>query len=658
MDRVPKYRAYVDWLGHGCLNSGLSGWYVMAGNVSESYEQAYTGRTSIAATSGTQLAKYVPSREGQSYSVSVWVMVPPGQAEAIVSLATPSTEVGTQDVSASGTWERVDFEYTATDNVAYRVNVESSGTYFVGWMEARSSLDDVSKDLLLSRTVPLIVSGRDSARDLAGVRSSEVTVGLKNNSHRYTPTNSGSDLYGLIENNRQIFITAEHKGTIYRLYTGYTDNYIINASIDDMSVTVPCVDELTRLNEDTEVHTELFPSLRTGDAVRAVLRRANLFPLPPEWNSGGQELFIPGIDSGATVLRWWTYAGSALKGIDEIIASEGPPAIYGVCPEGHIVFRDRLHRQRAEYNADPVAVFSMRKEPGKFALDSPSSINYGFEDVVNVVNATYSLNTVDGKYSRVWRRNGDVSIGQDNHSSYRYTGTVSAGFYDAQDPIQGVFTYTENVGPDETNIINGIEPEDYDYVLTGGDVAVNVRTRSGSRVVIDVDDISPTGEYSTVRDMSLIARQVNQEATPATYEDTRSIAEVGGERREDVDFSSATRADVESVSKYILGKRSGKRPMATAVLHNRDSEYMAMLLQLQVGDVVKIEVDHWFMSTNFTVEAMEHELNESGKYHRTVLYLEEAKTEFETDDGQVNISPETVFVLGSSLIGGDDVLTF
>jgi hypothetical protein len=90
---------------------------------------------------------------------------------------------------------------------------------------------------------------------------------------------------------------------------------------------------------------------------------------------------------------------------------------------------------------------------------------------------------------------------------------------------------------------------------------------------------------------------------------------------------------------------------------------------------VSIQVGQWFLNNTFTIESIEHEAGQLGEEHVVTLELEQVDGEFmgaegaftfddpdvgfdEGTFGAATMSPDTVFILGSSEIGGPDVLTY
>src|SRR5690606_23059652 len=202
MTRVPTYRAYIDWHNHGGLSHGLSQWWEDPndGTLEVSRTKYFRGDHSLLVT-GTgfparHLFKVVPDVE---LTVSTWIYVPTGSDDVIVTydISDDDTDVDPQTVTTRDEWVEVQHVINATDAATYSLRVghdSGEGEFHIGWMHIRSDDDDVSCDILATRSVPSVSYGRDSARDLDGTRVGEMNLQLRNEDYRYTPGNNGSPL--------------------------------------------------------------------------------------------------------------------------------------------------------------------------------------------------------------------------------------------------------------------------------------------------------------------------------------------------------------------------------------------------------------------------------------------------------------------------------
>ena len=562
-------------------------------------------------------------------------------------------------------------------------DIDPDSVFYIGWFSGTTEYDDVSCDLAATRQPPDITYGRDSSRDLDTVRPGEIGLELKNNDGRYTPGNPASPLVDVLIPNRQVLITADFNGRTYIMYSGYTEDYILDASLNAQSVTVPCTDLLGRL-ATTEVATPLYDSERTGDVFRMTAEEAGLFQTVSFGShadmTGPFQVFHPWIDLGASTLRWWSFVGPTVEAFKRITESEGPPAVYSVGSSNQIVFRDRLHRQRADYPAAPVAVLTGCDDIDTFRMHESSSPNYGWRDVANQIDYTYDLRNVDGEYTTVWSQPGDRTWGGAGYGDVAtFTGIVPSGFYDAQQLVPGRLQTIENQGPVETNVLAGILPEDHDVVILTGNFQANnnqVIAPSGTRVSVQLrDNTGGPDSITTIRDISMRAKAVQTDTVPQSIRDEASIAAHGSARALELDLGSVPAPDAQSIAQLTLSKRSTRRPTVTAVIKNLSPEYMEMMLGLDLGAPVRVDVDQWAIDEVFAIEAMTHEVRELGEEHIVTLYMEQERPGITNDEnaftfdepgqgfdegmfGASVINPDTVFRLGESEIGGTDVLTY
>lgn len=692
------YNTYIDWHGHNGLSTGLSAWYIdgfVGGPTLElSEDQVYIGDHSILwkENSGGLIWRPITLPPGGSYDITVWVYHPSASpGTQIEFFLVQDDEVGTLWDSVSTTikdeWVPLTISYPGTESQGNWIiemhHNAVDAVAFIGWSETRSSLDDVSCDVQSHRAIPDITYGRDSTRDLFEIRPGEVQFALNNPDGKYTPENDLSVLAGLIRPNRQVLIEAFYNEQRYILFNGYTDDYIVNASLNSQSVEIPCVDIMGRLGT-IDISTDLFPSIRTGDAVKEILLASEFYPTITGDGYLDDEtavLFDPYVDSGASTLRWWGGADTALNLFNDVLDGEGPPSLIQIGASNQIIFKDRVNRLRAEYPTVPTATLVGDCEPaGVLALDESSGISYEWARIINTVRGSYTRRTLSGQVSTVWSQPGDVTWGQDSSSSstledksYEFTGVVDSGYIEAVDPVQGNLVFTENPGPEETDVLSGIFPEEHDYLLVSGDVELVDVKRSGFAISVTFADNTPLGQASTVRDMSLRARAVDSEQVTIERTSDASLAQYNSGRTEELDLGPITRPDAEGITSLVLQLNSFTRPVVTAILRNHADNYADFMLNVELGQLVQMDVDQWFLNEEFTVESITHRLAETGKDHTVELKLvqrtqsspENAFTFDDPDRGfdqgvfaGTDINPDTVFILGASQLDSTDVLAY
>lgn len=150
------------------------------------------------------------------------------------------------------------------------------------------------------------------------------------------------------------------------LYRGFLDEYNVLPGRGERKIQLTGLDALAKLKSATAT-TDLYPSIRTGDAIAAVLDAAG-------WPATARD-----VDAGATTLRWWSLNNAeAWTAIQEIVAAEGSPALLTSDGNGNVVFRDRHHRLFTTLNANPTfegSVASWTSFGGTLALNTTTSHN-------------------------------------------------------------------------------------------------------------------------------------------------------------------------------------------------------------------------------------------------------------------------------------------
>src|SRR5690606_14478205 len=382
----------------------------------------------------------------------------------------------------------------------------------------------------------------------------------------------------------------------YTLFNGQIDDYEVNAAASDRCVNLRAVDVMQRL-ADVTIHTGLVPSARTGDAVRVILEAAGIYATPGEEHEEGYDgltRFDPYVEHGATVMRWWVHSGDALSGLNDLVKAEGPPSFISTGISGQVIFRDRLHRQRIDYPIQPF-MYVTGCGGGGIEVREDSSIEYGQRDIINKMEVSYSEPAISPDYTDVWSANGDTTwtpTTDPDTMTYTFTGTVDGGFYDAQVPVKGELQFIENPGPDETDVLSGILPEEHDYVQVEGTIEVDEEslTRSGTEVSVSFIQTEGAFETATIRDVKLRARGIDENTKTATRQDDRSIAKYNGVKSSTHEMGRSTGNDADAVGHLVVTRRAHRRPTAELVFVNTDEETTRKLLSVDMSAVIHVDV--------------------------------------------------------------------
>lgn len=678
MTRKASYEAWIDWHGIGGLALGCGVWSATAGVVSpptvtKSTEQVYFGdhsyKLAFPARAGTdnftfdgnssqdfdsgifaedtsaEASIQVAPIDFGSTRYSVWIY----SDTSFVMEMRVSTDLGASwghGTLTAGEWTEV--YVTRTEDYAvpkgensiirlYPTGTADAVTCYVGLIQVVKDYtgadrpeenltgdrvvdgETIKSGILADRQPPVITYGRDKASDLASVVAGSTDILLNNYSGVYTPP---SQLVDYAAQRQLILRIRTDAGTYNNAYVGWTENIELDADPDEKSVSITTIDHMVRALE-TNVRTELHETIRTGEAIKAILDAANI-PYNDE-----------DIDSGATILTWWGFNGKALDGIQAIVASEGPPATYMMNGLGRFSFHDRHHRVRASYGTTPAytvvgTAAEVEDSNTDFVFLKGSKIERGRTTVLNQVNITSKAVKIADEVSAVWT----APEKRYTWTGYKtFVGAVDGGFIDGEEPIKGRVILAPSDGLDdyEYKVEIGVKayptsdhafPEEPDFIVESGEVFVEDYSTSGTEVVVT---LYASGE-STIRGLQFRARAVTSEDVTSTVDDSYSQQKYGV-LPTDYAAEWASPNDADSVSKWILEHNRSIRPKAEILLLNTSEALLDKIVQSDLGQRIHIKASHWGKDDDFAVEGIRHELKQQGREHRFTLLAQQVEPE-------------------------------
>lgn len=635
MTREPVYHAYVDWHGHGGLNMGIAGWYkgttATTGSVELSSTQWLRDEQSLKFTRPTlpqpfSLARSFTLPADVEVTASLWVYLETAGMELSFTAFAPDVgPIDTATTDVIGQWVQLDLQLlqTAKTDIVLSVGLDagSGDVFYLGWSQLVSADDDVSCYLLSTREVPDTSFGREDARDTSvGMRTGEFGLLLNNETGFFTPRNPLSPITEVLTTSREILYTADFNDRTYNMYSGYTDNVNLNAGISDLSVEIACVDLLTVL-ANTPVHLDVFPSIRTGDAIKEVLRAIGHYDTfsskqtdPTLW-----EIIEPFQDSGGTTLTWWTESENAKQALDNIIIAEGAPALYTIGTSGQIIFRDRHHRVRPTYQVATQTLVDCDDSmgPNDFMMyANGTTIDYGYTTYFNRVNMTNQFTVPATELGVVWT---------DPQVTRTITGTeiIRADvepFLEGQPLIPGKRVKKINVGSeDETNVIVGLTPESPDFILESGTLTVNSYSVSGTTIELSFT----AAGVAVISNLQFRGRLLTTNTVTTQLDDTGSQTSFNSVRPKDYDSGSSSENDAKSVGQLMLEKNSSPRPFVTIKVMNMDEAHTEMILGMDLSRQLNVEHTGWLVEAPFVVEGLGHEAGENGFKHMLTLDMQQ-----------------------------------
>lgn len=450
-----------------------------------------------------------------------------------------------------------------------------------------ADLEDVTGDIVSDIPVSY---GRDQDRQLspAAVGSSGFTL---NNAHRrYNPENAGGALYGDLDPARPMHATVTFNGQTHALFTGKIDDFETHSDFADRTAAFTFLDGLSDLS-GVKLSTQVYTSLRTGDLINTVLDLAG-------W-TGGRD-----IDRGASVVRyWWLEGVDALTAVNDLVKSEGPPAIAYVAPDGTFTFRDRHHRLQRQESLTARATFSAGRlgecedggaEPG-YDFTKPFVYAHGWRDIVNAVTFDVDERAASGTVEPVWTDESRhvLEAGQ----SVDVEVSVSEPFIGALAPVPG------------TDLL---------YTTPGAGVLEAVLSRdsgASARLTLRAVGGPVTVTYAQLRARSLaVVRTARVSLT-----DPGSISR-HGERAYPDDAPWANPQDAEAIANMILLHYARRRPTVQLRIASSDPAHFMQVLQRTVSDRIRIVNGEAGLDDDFFVERVTHTIRRLGRTGRAPVH--------------------------------------
>lgn len=557
---------------------------------------------------------------GREYDLTAWIYVPTGGEHVRISVDGIAASPASTTLDG---WQQLTCTFVATASqhslkIAPAGNTLGGELTYVDEVMFTGPGEDVTDRVLGLRT-PLDISyGRDQARSLSTVQPGETTLEINNMSRDYSPDNPGSVIAGFLDSGKQVLIKATYDGTSHVMFSGYLQDYTINPEKNSRSVTFSCYDILSKLNSN--ISTPMYEMLRTGDGVHAILDAIG-------WPSDKRD-----IDPGATLMSyWWIEEQSGLESLNDILSSEGPPAIAFVDSANNFVFRDRHHRVLYPSSITSQATFVDEGVEPKFS--APMTYDIGWKDIVNSVNINIDQRQA-GEVEAIFTSTDIIALSAGESRTISIKG---------DSPFMGAITPVLNT----------------DYTVPAGAVTVTLSRDSGE----SADVVITASSSSTINGMVVRARPVTVARTlKVLVEDAGSISG-NGIKTYDGTMPWANVNDAFAVGTLIIGQRSQRLPIITFTVKNSNATRMNQILTRDISDRIHIVEDETFTDHDYYIEKVQHSIEEIGHDHSATYSCERARTQVSPvftfddsakgfDDGLFGIDgfddPATVFILDQS----------
>jgi hypothetical protein len=432
--------------------------------------------------------------------------------------------------------------------------------------------EDVTSDVLSSGVT--IGYGRDQDRQLSPTSAGTMAYELNNANRTYSPENTLGPLSGSLDPARPAKAEVVFSGVTYPLFRGRIDEYKVSVDRSSRVASFTFLDGLSLLQAD-KLSTTLYQGIRTGDAIGVILDEIG-------WTAGRD------IDPGGTFIKyWWLEETDAMTALQDLVKSEGPPAVAYIAPDGSFTFRDRHHRILRDHSRTSQGHFAAQAmdcdSPSVTGLSFTKPFVYerGWRDVINSVNFEVEERSIVGDPAVVWSSEDTIvfSSGQS-----RIVGvSASDPFINAITPVSGT-----------------------DFVKTGAGVvtASLVKTSGQSTAIV----YTCTGGTATISLLQLRAQPALVVRTvKVSMRDETSVAAHGSRAYPD-EAKWANQNDAEAIASLILLNYANPRPIVKLRIAAKDAEHYGQILNRTVSDRITIKNEEMGLNADFFVERVDHSI--------------------------------------------------
>lgn len=559
--------------------------------------------SNLALSAGLQTQRTTTASNTVTYgSVGISLAIKPANAaNAVTAIAGVASLTfagrGASSTSTNGPWD-----LCATDGLptySFAIDWNSDGNFtassamlslaFMG----TGGVDEATQDLVSDVTFSY---GRDQERQLNPGAVGSAALTLQNASRKYSPENVNSPLYGNLDPARDARFQVTWGGTTFPLFRGKIDDFNVTADFENRTVGFTFLDGMALL-QGAKLSTGVYESLRTGDLINVILDLVG-------WTAGRD------IDLGATLVKfWWVEGSDALSSINDLVKSEGPPAVAYIGPDGTFIFRDRHHRIQNSASITSQGTFSAKalgdctavQAPG-FDIAKPFTYAHGWRDIVNSVNFDVSDRIPDSDLSAVWTSEDTYAISSGESRTVSVSG--SEPFKDAVTPVAGT-----------------------DFIASGaGSVTVLLSRTSGASVDITMTAV---GGSVVINSLQLRARAIPVRITVKVSRSDAGSVSQHGEKTYPDSAPWAGENDALAIADKILLNYAQRRPTVQLRVVTKDPTHFMQVIGRTVSDRIHITNDEMGINDDFFVERVTHTIqrvNQAGKppVHSVVLGCEKA----------------------------------
>jgi hypothetical protein len=439
----------------------------------------------------------------------------------------------------------------------------------------------------------IVVSwGRSDARATEDATAGKLAFALTNIDRQFSDDNSSSPIFGKVLPGTpvRLNVTNPADAGITTVFLGPMDDLDTDPNAAGKDFTASCSDGWG-LPGDTKLSTPVYQGQRTGDLIQIIL------------DAIGWPVANRSIDYGATLIPyWWVEGQDAATAINDLVHSEGPPAIAYVA-NGIFYFRDRHHRVTLARSTTSQGTYTHTIPAGAVGGDhkilaGSFKRNHGLKNIVN--SATLEVTPrIPGNREVVWKSDDPIVLGASE--SVTFVIRTDDPFLDLQIPLAQVSYLDDGTWT-------------YDYHVASGSVSFALSRTSGQSAFLTIT----AAAGGAFLDLGIKVR-----GTPLKNGATRKYAAsnpVSQGMFGDNDWDGAAPwayfYDADTLVNKIVNVYGQARPSVTFDIEGVISAAtLTEILGQQISDRITVRNDELGLNADFMVEQLTHTIQQLGIRH-------------------------------------------
>jgi hypothetical protein len=441
----------------------------------------------------------------------------------------------------------------------------------------------------------IVVSwGRADIRATEDAAAGTLTFTLINIDRQFSDDNTSSPIAGDVLPGTPVRfnVTDPATGGITTVFQGPMDDLDTDPNAAGKDFTAKCSDGWGAPG-DTKLSTLVYTGQRTGDLITIILDAIG-------WPAAKRAL-----DPGATLVPyWWVEGVDAATAINDLVHSEGPPAIAYV-QNGIFCFRDRHHRLLSTRSATSQGTYT-HVIPAGTGPDSDHKIirnsfrrNHGLKNIVN--SATLEVTPrIPGNRQVVWSSDDPILLGASE--TVTFVIRTDDPFLDLQTPQEQVVYLEDGTWT-------------FDYHLASGAVSFALSRTSGQSAFLTIT----AGAGGAFLDLGIKVRgtPLKQGATRKFTAGNPGSAGTFGANDWDGTAPWAYFYDADVLVNKIVNVYGLARPSVSFDIDGVVSAAtLTEILGQQISDRITVRNDELGLNADFMVERLTHTVQQLGVRHR------------------------------------------